>query len=282
MEEAERWLAPEPRLHAGARRVRALIDDGRIHVFDGAMGTLLYGRGVFVNVCYDELNLSRPELVEGIHREYVAAGAEILETNTFGANPVKLSSYGLEARTEEVNEAAARLARSAADRVGDRAVHVAGAIGPLGIRIEPWGPTSLEEAAELYRRQVVGLLEGGVDGFVLETFADVSEVECALRAVRRACDLPVFAQMTVGQDGRTAFGSDPAHLAAALEAAGADVVGLNCSVGPRRHARRDRRDGGGHHPAPSPRSRTRGSRARSGTGRSTWPARSTWRSTPAG
>lgn len=212
--------------------MRALIDDGRIHVFDGAMGTLLYGRGVFVNVCYDELNLSRPELVEGIHHEYVAAGAEILETNTFGANPVKLSSYGLEERAEEINVAAARLARAAADGAADRRVYVAGAIGPLGIRIEPWGPTSLDEATGHFRRQVKGLLEGGVDGFVLETFGDTHEIECAVRAVRAECDLPVFAQMTVGQDGRTAFGSEAAQLAVALEAAGADVIGLNCSVGP--------------------------------------------------
>jgi homocysteine S-methyltransferase len=217
--------------------VRSLIDDGRVHVFDGAMGTLLYGRGVFVNVCYDELNLSRPELVRSIHQEYVAAGAEILETNTFGANPVKLSSYGLEARTEEINADAARLAVEAArGRDGgagpDGRAAVAGAIGPLGIRIEPWGPTSLDEAVSYFRRQVTGLLEGGVDGFVLETFADLSEIECAINAVRACCDLPIFAQMTVGQDGKTAFGTDAAHLARSLTDAGADVIGLNCSVGP--------------------------------------------------
>jgi homocysteine S-methyltransferase len=212
--------------------VKDLIEDGRVHVFDGAMGTLLYSRGVFVNVCYDELNLSRPELVEGIHREYVSAGAEILETNTFGANPIKLSSYGLSERTEEVNAAAARLARRVADSVSNRSVAVAGAIGPLGVRIEPWGPTSLDDAVGYFGRQVRGLLDGGVDAFVLETFADTSEIECAIRAAREACDLPIVAQMTVGQDGRTAFGSSPAQLAAALQAAGADVVGLNCSVGP--------------------------------------------------
>ncbi len=217
--------------------MRSLIDDGRVHVFDGAMGTLLYGRGVFVNVCYDELNLSRPELVRSIHQEYVAAGAEILETNTFGANPVKLSSYGLEARTEEINADAARLAVEAArGRDGgagpDGRAAVAGAIGPLGIRIEPWGPTSLDEAVSYFRRQVTGLLEGGVDGFVLETFADLSEIECAINAVRACCDLPIFAQMTVGQDGKTAFGTDAAHLARSLTDAGADVIGLNCSVGP--------------------------------------------------
>ena len=208
--------------------MRSLLEDGRVHVFDGAMGTLLYSRGVFVNVCYDELNLSRPELVQSIHQEYVAAGAEIVETNTFGANPVKLSSYGLELRTEEVNSAAARLALQA---VGGRAA-VAGAIGPLGIRIEPWGPTSLDEAVEHFRRQVAGLLDGGVQGFVLETFADLSEIECAVRAVRSECDLPIFAHMTVGQDGKSAYGTEPAQLARGLTKSGADVLGLNCSVGP--------------------------------------------------
>jgi len=208
--------------------VRALLEDGRVHVFDGAMGTLLYSRGVFVNVCYDELNLSRPELVQGIHTEYVEAGAEILETNTFGANPIKLSSYGLAERTEEINEHAARLARNAA---AGRA-RVTGAIGPLGIRIEPWGPTSLGEVVDAFRRQVLGLLEGGVDGFVLETFSDLSEIECALQAVRDECDLPVVAQMTIAQDGRTQYGTDATQIAKALTRAGADVVGLNCAVGP--------------------------------------------------
>jgi homocysteine S-methyltransferase len=208
--------------------VRALIDDGRVHLFDGAMGTLLYGRGVFVNVCYDELNLSRPELVRGIHDEYVAAGAEILETNTFGANPVKLSAYGLDERTEEINREAVALARAASAGKA----RVAGAMGPLGVRIEPWGPTSLEEAVDLFRRQVMGLLEGGVDAFVLETFSDTTELQCALQAVRSVCDLPVVAQVTVGQDRKTSYGSDATHLAIALTELAPDVVGLNCSVGP--------------------------------------------------
>lgn len=211
-----------------AERLRALIEDGHVHVFDGAIGTLLYSRGVFVNVCYDELSVARPELVGAIHREYVAAGAEILETNTFGANPVKLSSYRLGDRTEEINAAAARLAREAA---GEH-VAVAGALGPLGVRIEPWGPTALDEAVALFRRQVAGLLEGGVDGFVLETFSDLSEIGCALRAVRAESDLPVVAQMTVGQDGKTALGTDTAQIGRTLTELGADVVGLNCSVGP--------------------------------------------------
>ena len=209
-------------------RLRALIDDGRVHVLDGAMGTELYARGVFVNVSYDGLNLETPDIVEAIHRDYVAAGAEIVETNTFGANPIKLSSHGLADRTEEINRVAVELARRAAN--GNAAV--AGAIGPLGIRIEPFGPTSRDEAQELYRRQVNGLLEGGVDGFILETFSDLNELEQAFRAVRSASGLPVFCQITVGEDGRTSYGTSPETVASEVTHWGADVIGLNCSVGP--------------------------------------------------
>ena len=222
----------------GAGDFRARLADGKIHLLDGAMGTVLYERGVFVNICYDELNVSRPELVEGIHREYVEAGARILETNTFGANPVKLSSFGLEARTVEINRAAvdraragARAARLPAGESCDD-VLVLGAVGPLGIRIEPWGPTAEEEARGYFARQVEGLLEGGVDGFVLETFQDVRELGQALRAVKEACDLPVLTQVTIEGGGRTAYGTDVEEAVRLLEEWGADAVGLNCSVGP--------------------------------------------------
>jgi homocysteine S-methyltransferase len=205
-----------------------LIADQRVHVLDGAMGTMLYSHGVFVHVCYDELNLKQPELIEDVHRSYVKAGAEILETNTFGANPVKLSSYALDGDTERVNSAAARLAREAA---GSRA-RVVGAIGPLGIRIEPFGPTSRAEAEAYYGRQVEGLLAGGVDGFILETFSDVDELHAALRAVRARSPLPVIAQMTIAESGKTAYGTDVETIAARLTAMEADVIGLNCAVGP--------------------------------------------------
>ena len=210
------------------RTLRDLIADGRVHVFDGAMGTMLYTKGVFINVCYDELNLRSPDIVRDIHRAYVKAGAEILETNTFGANPVKLGHYGLAAETHAINRKAAELAREAA---GERAL-VAGAIGPLGLRLEPFGETSRVEAFEHFKTQALGLLEGGVHGFVLETFSDLDEIHEALRAVRAVCDLPVFAQMTIQEDGNTAYGTDPETLARALDGFGADVVGLNCSVGP--------------------------------------------------
>jgi homocysteine S-methyltransferase len=210
------------------RTLRDLLTDGRVHVVDGAMGTMLYGRGVFLNVCYDELNLRQPDLIRDIHRDYVRAGAELLETNTFGANPLKLASHGLAGDTERINAAAAQLARDAA---GERAA-VAGAIGPLGVRIEPFGELSLSEAEAAFARQVRGLLEGGVDGFILETFSDVSELGAAVAAVRSQSDLPIIAQMTVGTDGRTHYGTDPATFGPALEAFGVDVVGVNCSVGP--------------------------------------------------
>ena len=208
--------------------LRQLLDDGRVHVLDGAMGTMLYGKGFLLNVCYDELNLKQPKLVQEVHEAYVRAGAELIETNTFGANPKKLASYGLADDTEKINTAAARLARAAA---GDR-VSVLGALGPLGVRIEPFGPTSREEAFTFFRRQVDGLLAGGVDGFILETFSDLDEIHAALRAVRSACDLPAITQMTIGTDGLTHYGTDPQTFAKQLAEWGADVIGVNCSVGP--------------------------------------------------
>jgi homocysteine S-methyltransferase len=205
-----------------------LIADKRVHVLDGAMGTMLYNRGMFVNVCYDGLSLTQPGLVQEVHQAYVQAGAEILETNTFGANPVKLSSHGLDDETEAINRAAVAIARRAAN---GRAL-VVGAIGPLGIRLEPWGPTAREEAIGFFSRQVRGLLEGEVDGFILETFSDLHEVEAALCAVKALSELPVIAQMTVGHDGNTSYGTTVETIASKLTELGADVVGLNCSVGP--------------------------------------------------
>jgi homocysteine S-methyltransferase len=210
------------------RDFRNAVTDDRVYVFDGAMGTELYSRGVYINRCYDELNLLSSDLVLGVQRDYVKAGADIIETNTYGANRSKLGGYGLEDKTFEINHAGARIAREAA---GDRAF-VAGAIGPLGIRIEPYGPTSLEEAKAIFREQAEGLVEGGVDLIVLETFSDLAEIQQALLAVRSLCDLPVVAQMTIQTDGSTSYGTSPELLANQLDEWGADVIGLNCSVGP--------------------------------------------------
>src|SRR5678809_591374 len=205
-----------------------ILSSDRILVVDGAMGTMLYAKGVYINRCYDELNLSNPELVRDVHSEYIRAGADIIETNTFGATAFKLQQYGLEANLHEINAIAARLAREAAD---DRA-YVAGAIGPLGLRIEPYGPTSFDEARDLFKQQVTALAEGGVDLFCLETFSDVSEIRQAIAAVKEVCDLPIIAQMTILMDGNTMFGTTPEVFTERLDEWGADVIGLNCGVGP--------------------------------------------------
>src|ERR687883_1429824 len=154
---------------------RTLLETDDVHVFDGAMGTMLYAKGVYINRSYDELNLTNPDLVREVHEEYIRAGAEIVETNTFGATAHKLQQYGLEGSLREINVAAARIAREAA---GERC-YVAGAIGPLGLRIEPYGPTSFEEAKDMFKEQGSALLDGEVDLFLLETFADISEMRQA-------------------------------------------------------------------------------------------------------
>lgn len=210
------------------KNFRDLLDSDQVYVFDGAVGTRLYDKGIYINRSYDELNLTSPELVREVHEEYVKAGADIIETNSFGATRHKLRSYGLEGRLRDINIAAARIAREAA---GDKAF-VAGAIGPLGLRIEPYGPTSFEEAKELYREQVQALMEGGVDLFVLETFSELSVIEQAISAVRQVSDLPIVAQMTIQMDGNTTFGTSPEVFTTRLDELGADVIGLNCGMGP--------------------------------------------------
>jgi methionine synthase / methylenetetrahydrofolate reductase(NADPH) len=202
--------------------------DRRVLVCDGAMGTMLYAKGIFLNRSFDELNITQPDLVEEVHQTYVRSGADVIETNTFGANRIKLSHFGLADQTHAVNVQGARLARRAAR---DQA-WVAGAIGPLGIRIEPWGKTGVDEAQEYFAEQARALLEGGVDLFVLETFRDVNEIGAAIRGVRSVCDLPIVAQMTTEEDGNTRDGAAPEAFVPELERWGADVVGLNCSVGP--------------------------------------------------
>jgi methionine synthase I (cobalamin-dependent)/5,10-methylenetetrahydrofolate reductase len=202
--------------------------DTRVLVCDGAMGTMLYAKGIFLNRSFDELNLTQADLVAEVHQAYVRAGADVIETNTFGANRIKLGAFGLADQVHAINLQGAKIARHAArDQV-----YVAGAIGPLGIRIEPWGKTGVDEAEEFFREQARGLLEGGVDLFVLETFRDVNEIGAAIRAVRSICDLPIVAQVTTEEDGNSLDGAAPEAFVPELERLGAQVVGLNCSVGP--------------------------------------------------
>ncbi|MDP9322129.1 MAG: bifunctional homocysteine S-methyltransferase/methylenetetrahydrofolate reductase [Acidobacteriota bacterium] len=202
--------------------------DQRVLVCDGAMGTMLYAKGIFLNRSFDELNLTQPELVGDVHQAYVRAGADVIETNTFGANRIKLGAHGLADCVHAINLQGAKIARHAAREQ----VYVAGAIGPLGIRIEPWGKTGVDEAEEFFREQARALVEGGVDLFVLETFRDVNEIGAAIRAVRSVCDLPIVAQVTTEDDGNSLDGAAPETFVPELERLGAQVVGLNCSVGP--------------------------------------------------
>jgi homocysteine S-methyltransferase len=203
---------------------------------DGAMGTLLYAKGVFINKCYDELNLTQPDLIRNIHQEYLNAGAEIIETNTFGGNSFRLSRHGLADKVEEVNRRGAELAREAADAFNLKKaanVLVAGSIGPLGLRIEPLGKTSREEARASFRDQITALVAGGVDVLMLETFGYLEELHQAILAAREvAPEKPLVAQVTIDEDGNCLDGASPETFTAKLHDWGVDVIGCNCSVGP--------------------------------------------------
>jgi homocysteine S-methyltransferase len=202
--------------------------DERVLVCDGAMGTMLYAKGVFINKSFDALNVTQPDLVGDVHQEYVRAGADIVETNTFGANRIKLGSFGIADKLHAINEQGARIARHAARA----SAYVAGSIGPLGIRIEPWGKTGIDEAQMYFREQAQALADGGVDLFILETFRDLNEIGAAIDAVRSISDLPIVAQMTTEEDGSTLDGTPPERFAPDLERRGATLIGVNCSVGP--------------------------------------------------
>ncbi|MBL8174548.1 MAG: bifunctional homocysteine S-methyltransferase/methylenetetrahydrofolate reductase [Bryobacterales bacterium] len=203
----------------------------RIFVADGAMGTMLYSKGVFINRCYDELNLSQPALVKEIHQDYVKAGAEIVETNTFGATRLRLAAFGAAEKCQAINEAGVRLAREAAQ---DRAF-VAGAIGPLGLRLEPLGPTSFAEARASFAEQAAFLVQSGVDLLVLETFGDAAELREALFAAREVAgpEMVIAAHVTIDDYGNMLDGKDVATYAKLLEEWPADIIGINCSVGPK-------------------------------------------------
>jgi homocysteine S-methyltransferase len=198
---------------------------------DGAMGSLLYAKGIFINRSYDELNLSQPDLIRGIHHDYLQAGAEIIETNTFGANSFRLARHSIGTdKVPEINRAGVRLAREAAKSFD---VWVAGSVGPLGTRIEPLGKTSFHEARDAFREQIEALVEGGVDLLILETFGYLEEIHQAMMAAKDVKpSLPIVAQVTIDEDGNCLDGSAPETFVPKLEEWGADVIGCNCSVGP--------------------------------------------------
>ncbi len=203
---------------------------------DGAMGTMLYERGVFIHRCYDELNLSQPDLIRAIHEEYLQAGAEIIETNTFGGNRFRLERHGMQDKAHDVNVAGAKIARQAADQIRDKQAtqaYVAGSVGPIGVQIEPLGKVSFEEARTAFAEQIRALAEGGVDLLMLETMTSLNEMHQAIQAAREAApDLPVLAMMTIDEEGNTLDGSSPEVAAKKLTEWGADAVGCNCSAGP--------------------------------------------------
>jgi methionine synthase I (cobalamin-dependent)/5,10-methylenetetrahydrofolate reductase len=197
---------------------------------DGAMGTLLYSKGIFINRSYDELNLSQPELIRTVHQDYLHSGAEVIETNTFGANRVRLARHSLADKVRDINRGGAQLARDAAKSFD---VWVAGSVGPLGVRIEPLGKMAFEEARDIFREQIKALEEGGVDLLILETFGYLEELHQALLAARDVNpELPVVASVTVDEDSNCLDGSDPEHFTRKLTEWGADVIGVNCSIGP--------------------------------------------------
>ena len=209
---------------------RDRLETGPVIVADGAMGTELYARGVAFDQCFDAQNVDQPGIVEQIHRDYISAGAELIETNTFGANRLKLVAWGLEDQVQQINQAGARLARSAREICGVP-VFVAGSVGPTGRSMEPYGSTSPAEVRSVFQEQIAGLLGGGVDLLILETFGDLVEITEAVKAARDLCSLPIVAQMTFGEDLRTSRGYTPEQMVAALGELEAEVLGANCSAG---------------------------------------------------
>ncbi|HXR64465.1 MAG TPA: bifunctional homocysteine S-methyltransferase/methylenetetrahydrofolate reductase [Ktedonobacteraceae bacterium] len=198
---------------------------------DGAMGTLLYARGIPYEQCFDALNLSQPELISGIHREYINAGAEIVETNSFGANRIRLATHNLESQVRQINHRAARLVQEARDVTGKQ-IFIAGAIGPTGLPLQAPDERRLRELRAIFREQIEGLQEGGADLLILETFTSLAELRQAVMAAREIGGLPVIAQMSFNEDGHTLSGQSAARVAIVLRDLGVDVIGANCSVGP--------------------------------------------------
>src|SRR5436305_182059 len=198
---------------------------------DGAMGSLLYARGITYEKCFDALNLSQPELISSIHREYINAGAQIIETNSFGANRAKLEAYNLEGQVRDINRSAVRLAREARE-VSGQPVFVAGAVGPTGRPLQAPDEHRLSELRAIFREQIEALLEGGADLLILETFSSLAELRQAVLAAQEAGGVPIVAQMSFYEDGHTLSGQSPARVAAVLNDLGVNVMGTNCSVGP--------------------------------------------------
>jgi homocysteine S-methyltransferase len=199
-------------------------------LFDGGVGTYLYEKGIYINTCFDELNLTSPDLVAGLHRDYVGAGADVIETNTFGGNRFRLAPHGLEKKVYEINKRGAEIAKG----VAKEQALVAGSVGPLGVSIEPLGKLSYEEAKDAFKEQVKGLLDGGADLIILETFSSIPELIQAIRAVKEVdATIPIIAQVTVNDDGQLLSGASLEQFVAEVTPLGVNAIGMNCSVGPK-------------------------------------------------
>lgn len=198
---------------------------------DGAMGTMLFAKGASGEQCLEYLTVSRPGWITEIHQAFVRAGADIIKSHTFGSNRINLADYGLEGRVRDLNFRAVRLVRDVREMAG-RAIFIAGDVGPLGKRLHPYGPVSLDDAEAAFEEQISVLWEAGADLLLFETFSEIAELEIAVGVARRVTDLPIVASLTYNQDGRTGSGDEPDEAVRRLQEAGADLVGINCSVGP--------------------------------------------------
>ncbi|HEU4725259.1 MAG TPA: homocysteine S-methyltransferase family protein, partial [Candidatus Eisenbacteria bacterium] len=225
--------APGPNVSDAARPTHPFVERllrGPV-LADGAMGTFLYDKGMSFDRSFDALNLSDPALIQSVHREYLRAGAEVIETNTFGANRFRLAAHGISERARLVAREGARLARNAREEVGE-AAFVAGAVGPLGKPVAPLGTIEREDAFDAYRDQAEGLVEGGVDLLIVETQSDLTEATIAVEAIRAVTDLPLVVLFTFTEDLRTLHGAYPEDVVRTLSSMPVDAIGANCSVGP--------------------------------------------------
>src|SRR5262249_41485343 len=208
------------------------LGQGAPILFDGGMGTQLYAQGIPYERCFDELNLLQPDLVQSIHRAYIAAGAEVIETNTFAANRIRLATYGLDHKVRDINFRGVKVARDAKEVSGE-AIFLAGSVSSIGQPLAPIGTITPDEARDIFVEQIEALLEAGVDLLVLETFSSLDELRAAIQAARGVSkDLPLIAEVSVAEDGNTLSGRTPLEVVQALEELQVDVVGVNCGVGP--------------------------------------------------